>query len=104
MTNIPLAAWAIDLWEKIVEAPRGLRLSFSTKLEATASRFALYTARNSNRLQSKDIFPPSDPAFGTSPWDAFRLTISLDQKTNLWVLSISRHSDAQFTPLHVEEI
>ena len=103
MANIHQAAWAIDLWEKIVEAPKGLRLTFPTRKAAIASRFSLYTARNQNREASKEIYHPETPEWGTSPWDAFRLTIEVDEKGS-WVLIVSRHADAQFTPSHIEEI
>jgi hypothetical protein len=102
-TNIHLAAWARDFWEKIVEAPQGLRVTYPTRKAAIASRFALYTARNMNRKEMEEMGL-------TSPWDAYRLTIEVDPKSKgddgkaPWVLVIALHTSAQFTPLNVEEI
>jgi hypothetical protein len=88
-----------------VESPRGLRFAYPSRKAAITSRFALYTARNINREEMKEIFPPDDPSHGKSPWDAYRLTIELDQKNpSNWVLIVARHSDAQFTPVSVTEI
>ena len=105
MGNIHQAAWARDVWEKIVESPRGLRFAYSTRKAAQAARFALYTARNINREEMKLIFPADSPEHGSSPWDTFRLTIELDQRNPQdWILLVSRHSDAQFTPVSVTEL
>ena len=100
--NIHIAAWAMDLWEQISAAEGEVRIHYDTRSKAVAARFALYTARTTNRELMKTAYAEDDPAYGTSPWDGFRLTIELDQKTNDWVLLITRHSDAQFVPTRIE--
>lgn len=100
--NIQIAAWARDLWEKIVEADGDVRLHYNTRAKASASRFALYTARNINREELKLVYGKDDPFYGSSPWDGFRLTIEVDQESHDWVLLITRHSEAQFTPTRIE--
>jgi hypothetical protein len=102
--NIHLAAWARDLWEKIVEAPRGLRITYPTRKAAIAARFALYGARNINRKEMAEFGETS------SPWDAYRLTIEVDPTAKddneraQWALIISLHSSPQFTPTSIEEL
>lgn len=95
-TNIHLAAWARDLWEKIVEAPQGLRITYPSRKAAIASRFALYAARNANKREMEELGLES-------PWDAYRLTVEVNEEGQ-WVLIIGLHSSAQFVPLHIEEI
>lgn len=97
-------AWARDYWEKVVESEKGLRLFFDTRTQAIAARFDFYTARNINREEMKEFYAEGSPEWGSSPWDPFRLTIQLDDKTNKWALLITRHSDPTNAPSHVEEI
>lgn len=101
MTQNPhQAEWARGIWERAVEAEKGLRLDFKTKKAATSARFALYTARTINREENTEIFAPGDPEYGRSPWDEFKATIEQDESG--FHLLITRHSNA--APMKVSEL
>jgi len=82
-----------------MEATVGLEIQYENRTAAQSARFALYTARNRNRVESREIYPPEDPQYGRSPWDEFRVTIQPAEEEgedpSSYTLRITRHA----TPL-----
>lgn len=87
-----------------METERGLSLSYDSRKAAESARFALYTARNGNRSEMKDLYPdPNDPLHGASPWDEFRVTIE-EKAVNQFTVLITRHSVPAHNPTEIKEI
>lgn len=101
--NPHLASWAREIWEMAIESKSGLSLSYESKRAAEAARFALYTARNSNRRENAEIFPEGDPQHGKSPWDVFRVQVDPGDAP-FYDLVITRHEAPSHAPREIKEL
>lgn len=102
MTNSNQAAWAAEIWENLIqdEQERELRIYFETEKEAMIARFALYNARTVQKRLSKEIYSKSDPEYGTTIWDKYRIRLfPLGQQ---FVLEFSKHAKIPFSKMTME--
>ena len=58
-----------ELLDRALDSDKGLTLVFDKTEEATTFRMRCYTLRKLMRLQSKEIYPPDDPLYASSPYD-----------------------------------
>lgn len=95
------AQWARELWDQALEAPKGLRVRYATKAQATIARFALYDARRADAELSKSILQTDDPEYGKSAYRVFRVTLEPKEDGQCDLL-ITRHIDPRVTALKIE--
>ena len=87
-----------DYFERAIEAPRGIAVTFEDKARATAFTHRMNTFRSLCRRDTKAVYSPDDPRHGTSMYDP--LMISRDPENPARVLI--RRREAQ--PGIVEEL
>ena len=87
-----------DYFERAIEAPRGIAVTFEDKARATAFTHRMNTYRSLCRRDTKVIYPADDPRHGTSMYDP--LVISRDPNNPARVLIQRR----EVTPAKVEEL
>lgn len=73
-----------DLFDAAVSDPKGVRVGFSEKGEATFFRMRLHNARKIDRRNNAKIYPEGDPMHGQSIYD--RLVVQIREEGDMvWV-------------------
>lgn len=74
------------IWDSASRSRGGTRTWTGPDLTTAQNlRFRLNMARGILREQSRRAFPTHDPAYNTSEFDAFKVTIRQDTEDNYWV-------------------
>lgn len=68
-----------DAFDRALASPRGIKILTESRSAMLHLKHRLYKFRNTDRKVSKDLYPPGDPRFGTSIYDA--LAIQQDETT-----------------------
>ena len=82
--------------EKALE--KDLRVKFPSRDEAHNFRFRIYKARAIDRDDSKGVYNPDHPAYGTSQYDA--LNIQVMDENEFWYVYVTTRPQS----LAIEEI
>lgn len=83
------------LLDRALESPRGVELSLPTLNAAYTLRHRIYSLRETDRGQSRDLYPPDDPKHGVSVYDILTIVLrkANDQEEDTThVLSILKES------------
>lgn len=59
----------IEVFDRALDSPKGLRMKFATSSEATRWRGRANSFRMRDRQESERLYPPSEPQHGKSVYD-----------------------------------
>ena len=65
----------IAVWERALQAEKGIKVSFTSQGHATQFRQWMHAARSKERKRSVAIFPPEHPQYGKSSYDTLYITM-----------------------------
>jgi hypothetical protein len=71
--------------ERASADPKGIRIEFSDRGEASAFRFRLHHARRVDREKNKEIYKEGDPLYGSSIFDPIVCRLKQDTSGKWWV-------------------
>lgn len=104
----------MNIWFSAVEAEAALRqkgddlsgpileVKFKSPSAASTARFELYKLRAKTQEQSRKGLQPSDPAYGTSPFDRMKLSVKpLETGDALLQVFAEDHSPFEFEILEI---
>ena len=60
---------------RALDSPKGIRVSFDTKSEATRFRHQCNSFRVKDRTDNAELYSPGDPLYGVSAYDELLLTV-----------------------------
>lgn len=96
---------AKKIFDRVMIEENGVFLPAASNDEIVSNRHRLYSFRNADRKNSKDLYEPSDPAYGTSEYDRVIIkTTILNGQLGL-MLKNTEFDDIQlFDPLTGKEL
>lgn len=74
-----------EQFERAITSVHGVAVSLDTPGSATQFIQKMNTYRERLRKQSRGIYPPDDPRYGTSPYDQFKLTIDKENPSRVLI-------------------
>jgi hypothetical protein len=96
-----------EIWSRAQSTPGGCRTFVGTSMaQAEYLRSRMHQARKLLRNQSKRAYPREHPAWDTSEYDSYKITIKQDTADNFW-LYVEPHGNwaavANIEPIPAEE-
>lgn len=73
--NLQAFGSEIEIWQRALESPRGIRVPMPDSAAATRLRQRLFQARERQRKEHRKVFAPDDLQYGKSFYEAFSIKI-----------------------------